>query len=284
MAQFPLRMNGVEICTLDELRENFDFNILLSYRKRFATWLKGWDYDEEAAEVKILNSELTDDEWVIRVCSIIGISEQEIEISKEKKTEAEKLAQAESAAKQREELQRNLEKEKRKLERQRKRSLTPTPENIHITIHSKKSPFHDTVSQMYISETGIIVKTISGHLYFSDDCEKFTFITPKKNTSHYTSLGREDLFFCEKDLEILYYPPEGGIESYALETGNSVKWNDIVFFVKAKTVFQAWKNGYKKLSISNECPFIIKNFACFDGKVLIWGENNEFATGEIEVQ
>ena len=58
MAQFPLLMNGVEVCTLEDLKKNFNPADLVACRKRFAAWLKGWDYDEEAVEVKSLDPEL----------------------------------------------------------------------------------------------------------------------------------------------------------------------------------------------------------------------------------
>ena len=84
MAQFPLLMNGAEVCTLEDLKRNFDPNALIEYRKRFAAWLKGWDYDEEAVEVKTLDQDLTDEQWLNLVCNIVGITEQEIVTSKKK--------------------------------------------------------------------------------------------------------------------------------------------------------------------------------------------------------
>ena len=71
MAQFPLLMNGAEVCTLEDLKRNFDPNALIEYRKRFAAWLKGWDYDEEAVEVKSLDPELTDEQWLDEICKIL---------------------------------------------------------------------------------------------------------------------------------------------------------------------------------------------------------------------
>ncbi|MBQ7394304.1 MAG: hypothetical protein IJV89_08160 [Lentisphaeria bacterium] len=71
MAQFPLLMNGVEVCTLEDLKKNFNPEDLVAYRKRFAAWLKGWDYDEEAVEVKSLDPELTDEQWLDEICKIV---------------------------------------------------------------------------------------------------------------------------------------------------------------------------------------------------------------------
>ncbi|MBO4491293.1 MAG: hypothetical protein J5944_08040 [Lentisphaeria bacterium] len=45
----------------------------------------------------------------------------------------------------------------------------------------------------------------------------------------------------------------------------------------------AWKEGYDRQSVSDECDFSISRIACFNGKLLIFGENNEFAIGEIRV-
>ena len=75
MAQFPLLMNGAEVCTLEDLKRNFDPNVLLEYRKRFAAWLKGWDYDEEAVKVKALDPELTDEQWLDEICKIVDCTD-----------------------------------------------------------------------------------------------------------------------------------------------------------------------------------------------------------------
>ncbi|MBE6374123.1 MAG: hypothetical protein E7055_18910, partial [Lentisphaerae bacterium] len=90
MAQFPLKMNGAEVCTLEDLKKNFNPAELVSYRNRFAAWLKGWDYDEEAVAVKALDPELVDEEWLFSVCEIIGISDEELKASWKKMEEAAK--------------------------------------------------------------------------------------------------------------------------------------------------------------------------------------------------
>lgn len=79
MAQFPLLMNGVEVCTLEDLKKNFNPADLVACRKRFAAWLKGWDYDEEAVEVKALEPELTDEQWLGAVCKALDFPVQTIE-------------------------------------------------------------------------------------------------------------------------------------------------------------------------------------------------------------
>ena len=136
MAQFPLKMNGTDVCTLDELKANFNPADLISYRSRFAAWLRGWDYDEEATAVKALDSGMADDAWLIAVCKTVGISEQELEASRKKLAEAKKL-EAEKAATQQEEAQ------KRKDEQEQKKKLAATPKKSSVNICSRKSPFCD---------------------------------------------------------------------------------------------------------------------------------------------
>ena len=279
MAQFPLLMNGAEVCTLEDLKRNFDPNALIEYRKRFAAWLKGWDYDEEAVEVKTLDQDLTDEQWLNLVCNIVGITEQEIVTSKKKADKVKALELEKLKLKQIEEQQRSIAKEKKRLEKKRLRELVPTPENIHIEINYKKSPFRDAISMVYVSEKGMIIKTISGNFYFGNDCENFIFVTPRKNPGYWTSLGREDLFFCERDFEII-----DATEHYPLKQGHSVDWNGIIFFVKDTMILQAWKSGYKKLSVAEKCNFPIKGFACFRDNLILWSESNEFAIGEIQVR
>ena len=62
MAQFPLKINGAEVCTIEDLKKNFNPAELITYRNNFAAWLKGWDYDEEAVKVKSIKQSLTDTE------------------------------------------------------------------------------------------------------------------------------------------------------------------------------------------------------------------------------
>ena len=98
MAQFPLKMNGAEVCTIEDLKKNFNPADLVSYRNRFAAWLKGWDYDEEAMEVVSLDPELTDEDWLEAICKIIGISEDELKTSRKKEEDATKQEKKEKEA------------------------------------------------------------------------------------------------------------------------------------------------------------------------------------------
>ena len=100
MAQFPLIINGTEVCTVEELKKNFNPTELIPYRNRFAAWLKGWDYDEEAVEVKALRPDLTDEEWLSAVCKIIGISGQELAASRKRREETVRTEQEKTAKKQ----------------------------------------------------------------------------------------------------------------------------------------------------------------------------------------
>lgn len=54
MLMFPIKINGESIRDLDLLKQKLDLNVLLSYRNRFAKWLQGADYPEEATKVQQL--------------------------------------------------------------------------------------------------------------------------------------------------------------------------------------------------------------------------------------
>lgn len=438
MAQFPLKMNGAEVCTLEDLKKNFNPADLVSYRNRFAAWLKGWDYDEEAMEVVSLDPELTDEDWLEAVCKIIGISEDELKASRKKEEDAAKKQEkmkVEAAAK---------EEQKRKAEQERKKKLEPTPQNIRVEICNRKSPFCDTVSTVFTCEKGVLVKTKSDHLYFSSNGEKFTSIHVNSNSYHYYrdfcylneylifrdsstiyySKNGEDwesfefesvipanaknwdspyyrrtptfssivydsntqkfvifynfnrdvvnndimhVYCCAtakypdcawKDWGEINFPPflypsdfyffqgkyftrvnygdreygydpktdddvyfskdgmkwekaeasdqnwldgletemgsrwihidycncKDGLKRYFLDEGKVSPWGKIYFSYNGSNVIRAWKEGYEKEDVSDECDFSIKTTACFNGKLLIFGENNEFAIGEIRVK
>ena len=436
MAQFPLKMKGAEVCTLEDLKKNFNPADLVSYRNRFAAWLKGWDYDEEAVAVKALDQNLSDEEWLPAICEIIGISDQELEASRKKVAEVAKQEQKKVEKQQ-------AEEQKRKAEQERKKKLDPTPQNIYVDINNRKSPFCDVVSTVFSCEKGIIINTKSDQLYFSNDGEKFTPFHVNSNSYHYYKdfcyLG-EYLFFRDGDtiyyskngedwdsfefesvipkqskdwdspyyrrsptfssivydsntekFVIFYYfirdvvnddimqvyccatakypdcswtdwgeinfPPfnypndfyffqgkyftrvnygdskygydhktddgvyfskdglnwkkaeasdqewldgleyemgsrwihidycncKDGLKRYFIEEGHISPWGKIYFSYNDRDVIRAWKEGYEKQDVSDECDFSIKTTVCFNGKLLIFGENNEFAIGEISV-
>lgn len=60
--RFPLQMNGVEVRTIEELRENFDLESVLGYftNGKLVTWLKDRYYDDEAMAVEALSADDTD--------------------------------------------------------------------------------------------------------------------------------------------------------------------------------------------------------------------------------
>lgn len=57
--KFPLKMNGKDIRTLEELRENFDFEEVTKYYMdgRLAKWLKNNDYNDEMSRILKLEDE-----------------------------------------------------------------------------------------------------------------------------------------------------------------------------------------------------------------------------------
>ena len=72
--RFPLHMkNGVQVRTLEELRENFDLESVLGYFEngKLATWLKDRYYDELAETICQLNS--ADENLNKKLCDLLGV-------------------------------------------------------------------------------------------------------------------------------------------------------------------------------------------------------------------
>ena len=75
--RFPLKMkNGVEVRTLDELKENFDLESVLGYfiDGKLATWLADRYYDEKAEAVSALSAEMPD--LNAKLCEILEVEYQ----------------------------------------------------------------------------------------------------------------------------------------------------------------------------------------------------------------
>ena len=84
---FIIEINGKDITTIEEIRENFDIDVLLSHRDNFDVWLAGWDYEDEAAQVRELSPNLSNDEWLVEICKIIDVPSATLDTAK---IEAEK--------------------------------------------------------------------------------------------------------------------------------------------------------------------------------------------------
>ena len=75
--RFPLQMNGTDVRTIEELRENFNLESVLGYfaNGKLVTWLKDRYYDNEAMAVEALSAE--DSELNQKLMSILGVSVDE---------------------------------------------------------------------------------------------------------------------------------------------------------------------------------------------------------------
>lgn len=75
--RFPLQLNGTDVRTIEELRNNFDLESVLGYfaNGKLATWLKDRYYDNEAVAVEALSAE--DRELNHKLMSILGVSVDE---------------------------------------------------------------------------------------------------------------------------------------------------------------------------------------------------------------
>ena len=73
--RFPLQMNGTDVRTIEELRENFDLSSVLGYltNGKLVTWLEDRYYDNEAMAVRALSTDETDLNQ--KLMSILGVSD-----------------------------------------------------------------------------------------------------------------------------------------------------------------------------------------------------------------
>lgn len=72
--RFPLQMNGTDVRTIEELRENFDLSSILGYltNGKLVTWLEDRYYDNEAMAVRALSTDEADLNQ--KLMSILGVS------------------------------------------------------------------------------------------------------------------------------------------------------------------------------------------------------------------
>ena len=70
---FIIEINGKDITSIEDLRENFDCGILLNYKDNFEDWLSGWDYYDEAAQVRELPPDLSDNAWLEEIAEILSV-------------------------------------------------------------------------------------------------------------------------------------------------------------------------------------------------------------------
>ena len=72
--RFPLEMaNGVKVRTIEELRENFDLEMILGYYVdgKLILWLSDRYYDNQVTEIKQIDS--NQPEFVCKLCRILGV-------------------------------------------------------------------------------------------------------------------------------------------------------------------------------------------------------------------
>ena len=95
---FIIEINGNEITSIEDLKANFDIDALLTHRANFDDWLFGWDYEDEAAQVRELSPDLSDDEWLEKVSNILGVSSATLADAKNKRDAERKKAEEAAAA------------------------------------------------------------------------------------------------------------------------------------------------------------------------------------------
>ena len=72
--RFPLKMNGVDVRTIEELREHFDLESVLGYfvNGKLVTWLRDRYYNKEAMAIDALSAD--DERFARKLCDILKVS------------------------------------------------------------------------------------------------------------------------------------------------------------------------------------------------------------------
>lgn len=71
--KFPLKMRGIDVRNLEDLRENFDLNAAVAYFKdgKLIKWLEARYYDDEAEKISSLNENVPD--FREKLCAALGV-------------------------------------------------------------------------------------------------------------------------------------------------------------------------------------------------------------------
>ena len=80
---FALKLNGVEVKTLEDLRENFDFEKIVEYFKSgvLVEWLADRFYEDEAESLE--NISVNDRNLTAKICAALGVEcEDDLEFSR----------------------------------------------------------------------------------------------------------------------------------------------------------------------------------------------------------
>ena len=74
--KFPLKMHGVDVRNLDDLRENFDSGAAIKYFKdgRLLKWLKARYYDDTAEKISALDDTAPD--LSEKICAALGVDDK----------------------------------------------------------------------------------------------------------------------------------------------------------------------------------------------------------------
>ena len=171
---FIIEINGKDITSIEDLRENFDCGILLNYKDNFEDWLSGWDYYDEAAQVRELPPDLSDNAWLEEIAKILSVPVTVCEqaANRYQKKIAEEEAQAA-------EEQKRLEEEKqREADKQRTINVPITVNNIAIEILPETNSELPAVCGIYgdalfvTKESGWFFAPTSEKLFKSTDSGK----------------------------------------------------------------------------------------------------------------
>jgi uncharacterized protein (DUF697 family)/GTP-binding protein EngB required for normal cell division len=79
---FTIEINGNEINSTEDIKNNFDCACLLNYKDNFDDWLEGVDYYDEADKVRTLPKDLSDWQWLTEIAKILAIPNEVLENAK----------------------------------------------------------------------------------------------------------------------------------------------------------------------------------------------------------
>ncbi|MBE6375780.1 MAG: hypothetical protein E7050_04870 [Lentisphaerae bacterium] len=304
---FIIEINGKDITSLEDIRENFDIDVLLSHRDNFDVWLAGWDYEDEAAQVRDLPPDLSDDDWLKKICKIIGVPSATLTAAKRKRTSDAKKAEKEKVVAEK--------KEKRSLQKRKNVKKDEIDlNNLEISIIEQKRK-----TLLLFSEKGFISYDSDG-IYFSKDGQNFLPIDDdslrwtigawrdrKELNGYFVFLHGGDLFIStdgvkwEKSEAIPDYYHSNfrnsavlhGIvfngEEYLIlcsqdlkdgEDGwfSKAKWKEMHFIAKSKSLYGPWQTEATSRSLDGKC--VDSSLLYHNGKYFLDTNRGVFYSGD----
>ena len=291
MAQFPLKMNGTEVCTLEDLKKSFKPDELISYRSRFAAWLKGWDYDEEAGAARALGQNLSDEAWLDEICNIIGLADKWKDIRQSFNEKIKKASEKEICK----DVNPSDCQKSQQISQQTSDKQLRVLYNNYIDIPKKLGEY-----SIFSTSSAFIVKS-GCHCFLSQDGKKYSDISSKFHlcewltcaNDYFISYEKSKIKFSNDGLDWIIVNVEKILNKSSYKAYFYI-W-DIVYL--NNRFIAVWKNentNYYRFSVSNdlngdweeigsfEAPYPFENISFYDGTYFVQTESDSYYSVDLK--